>query len=68
MSRVVISRRKESGMTLNDGRLSDEREHHSELPVAVMEKLSAERKSPQKRLQGISESFRLVFSYSTFPH
>ena len=39
MSRVVISRKERSGMTLNDDRLSDERECHSELSVAIMGKL-----------------------------
>ena len=69
MNRTEDNSRSVSGMTLNDDRLSGERRSPSELSVTVMGKtLSAERKSPQKRLQGISESFRLVFSYSTFPH
>ena len=68
MNRAEDNSRSVSGTTLNDDRLSGKRKRHLEPSVAVMEKLSAERKSPQKRLQGISESFRLVFSYSTFPH
>ena len=39
MSRAEDNSRSVSGMTLNDGRLSDEREHHSELSVAIMGKL-----------------------------